>query len=199
MDIFQLATLILLSVFYIAYFSKAIMLKRRGITVNLLGKGKKPKSALVIELLLRAATLVGAVVQFGSATFPKAISSLSVPSAVQVVGLVFIVVGILFFVIAMLTMRDNWRAGFVSNQNTNLVTDGIYRISRNPAFVGFDLLYVGCAVVFPNGVNIAVAILAVVLFHFQILGEEKYCSETFGEQYDKYKTRTMRYVGTKKI
>ena len=197
MDVFQILTLTLLGVFYIAYLTKALMLKRRGITVNQLGKGDKPKGALIIELFLRVATLVGAVIQFSSALFPKDVWTLALPSAVQIAGLVLIVVGVLFFVIAMFTMRDNWRAGFVNNQNTSLVTSGIYRISRNPAFVGFDLLYIGCAAVFPNILNIAIALMAVVLFHFQILGEEKYCAESFGEQYMIYKSKTMRYLGFK--
>jgi protein-S-isoprenylcysteine O-methyltransferase Ste14 len=96
-------------------------------------------------------------------------------------------------------MRDNWRAGYVSNQGTNLVTDGIYRIGRNPAFVGFDLLYIGCAAVFPNIANIAVALMAVVLFHCQILGEEKHCAGAFSEKYADYKSKTMRYLGARQF
>ena len=64
MDLFQIAALILLCVFYITYIIKALMLKSHGITVNLLGKGEKPKKALIVENLLRTATGVGAAVQF---------------------------------------------------------------------------------------------------------------------------------------
>ncbi len=47
-------------------------------------------------------------------------------------------------------MRDSWRAGFSYDQRTGLVMTGIYRLSRNPAFLGFDLLYIGCAAVPSN-------------------------------------------------
>lgn len=40
-------------------------------------------------------------------------------------------------------MRDSWRAGISETDKTELVTEGIYQISRNPAFLGFDLLYIG--------------------------------------------------------
>ena len=40
-------------------------------------------------------------------------------------------------------MRDFWRAGISETDKTELVTEGIYQISRNPAFLGFDLLYIG--------------------------------------------------------
>ena len=40
-------------------------------------------------------------------------------------------------------MRDSWRAGIFETDKTKLVTEGIYQISRNPAFLGFDLLIIG--------------------------------------------------------
>ena len=41
-------------------------------------------------------------------------------------------------------MKDSWQAGIPDKDKTELVTTGIYRFSRNPAFLGFDLMYVGC-------------------------------------------------------
>lgn len=195
----QIMTLALLGVFYVAYAVKALMLKRRGIAVNLLGKGDKPKEALTIERSLRFVTPAVAIVQFISVIFPDIIWSLPSITYVSVAGIVLLLLGNLFFISAMLTMRDNWRAGFSRDQKTDLVTRGVYSLSRNPAFVGFDLIYIGCAVAFPNVVNIAVAIVAVTLFHFQILGEEKYCAEAFGQEYTDYRKRTMRYIGKRRI
>ena len=51
--------------------------------------------------------------------------------------------GDMVFVISVWTMKDSWRAGVSKTYQTELVTDGIYQISRNPAFLGFDLVYVG--------------------------------------------------------
>ena len=196
--IFQISTLSLLCVFYIVYFAKSLTLKRRGIAVDLLGKGSKPKSARITEMFLKVVTFAGAVVQFGSVIFTELIWSLPMPTAARIPGIVLSAVGVMFFVMSVIIMKDNWRAGFDKNQNTNLVQSGIYKISRNPAFIGFDLLYIGCAVAFPNVVNIAAALFAVVLFHFQIIEEEKYCAECFGEEYTLYKSKTMRYIGIRK-
>lgn len=195
MDFFQIFVLVFLGVFYAAYFAKAIMLKRHGIAVNILGKGDKPNAARIVEYILRFATLTGAGVQFGSAAFPGLVWSFPANDRVSIIGIIVVLFGNLFFIIAMLTMRDNWRAGFANNQNTNLVTQGIYSISRNPAFVGFDFIYIGCAVVFPNIVNITITLAVLILFHIQILGEEQYCSDAFGKEYADYKEKTMRYLG----
>ena len=44
--------------------------------------------------------------------------------------------GDMVFVISVWTMKDSWRAGVSKTDQTELVTDGIYQISRNPAFLG---------------------------------------------------------------
>lgn len=44
------------------------------------------------------------------------------------------------FIVAMWTMQDSWRVGIAEKDSTALVTRGIYQVSRNPAFLGFDLV-----------------------------------------------------------
>ena len=192
--IFQILALILLSSFYIAYFSKMIILRKQGIKGDLLGKGKKSKKANQIELILKLITWLGAIIQFVSAIFPKFIWSFNSILSVQIIGLVIGFLGVLFFVFSITVMRNNWRAGFDETQNTELVTTGIYKFSRNPAFVGFDFLYIGCAMMFPNIANIVVALLALVTFHIQILGEENFLNEHFGKAYEVYKSSVRRYL-----
>jgi len=106
--------------------------------------------------------------------------------------------GVITFVMAIVVMRDNWRAGYSEDQNTVLVTKGIYKYSRNPAFLGFDFLYIGCALAFPNVLNIAFMIAAVTLLHLQILGEEAFLAKAFGADYNAYKVVAMRYLGHRK-
>ena len=76
------------------------------------------------------------------------------------------------FLASVLCMRDSWRAGIPEKDRTELVTGGVYAFSRNPAFVGFDLMYMG------------------VFFMF--------CAAAFGESYLQYKSRVCRYLGRKK-
>jgi protein-S-isoprenylcysteine O-methyltransferase Ste14 len=197
LNLFQIITLALLCVFYIAYYAKAFMLKRHGISVNLLGKGDKPQAARTAEYFLRIATFAGAAAQFVSVLLPLIIRPLPLPMPFRIAGVFVMGLGNLFFIAAVITMRNNWRACFNRSQNTNLVTSGIYSVSRNPAFVGFDLLYLGCAAAFPNMANITAAVIAITLFHIQILGEEKYCAEFFGYEYTAYKAKVMRYIGRK--
>jgi len=194
MGCIQIPVLVWLCLFYLAYLVKAMTLKKKGITVALLGKGEKPRRALAVEVILRFATLLGAIIQFASSIFPDIVWSVPVGLPIRLFGLVLLAAGNLAFISAMVTMRDNWRAGFEQNQNTSLVTNGIYRFSRNPAFLGFDLLYVGCAMVLPNIVNIVAAVACLCLFHLQVLAEEQFCAEVFGKEYTDYQARVRRYI-----
>jgi len=190
----KIIALVLLSAFYIIYFAKMLMLKRQNIQGNILGKGEKSKGSYIIEIVLRSITFLCVPVQFGSAIWDKLIYSLPIFPALREIGLVLMLLGVIVFLLAIVTMRDNWRAGYNREQDTQLVMNGIYKFSRNPAFVGFDLLYIGCVLAFPNIVNIALAFTAVVMFHVQILGEEKFLVEKFGKEYLDYKDKVRRYI-----
>ena len=99
MDLVQVIALLLLCIFYIAYLSKTLALRRQRISVNLLGRGNKPKTALIIENCLRVATLAGAVIQFISAAFPDIFRPFGMvtPDPVCVIGLALMFCGNIFF------------------------------------------------------------------------------------------------------
>ena len=94
-------------------------------------------------------------------------------------------------------MKDSWRAGIPEKDKTKLVTGGIYKISRNPAFLGFDLSYTGMLLLYFNPLLAAFTVFAVVMLHLQILQEEKFMKATFGAEYCEYKARVCRYLGIK--
>ena len=190
----SIIALVLLSAFYLIYLGKMLMLKKQNIQGNILDKGEKSKGSFITEIILRFVTFIFVPVQFGSVIWENLVYTLPVFPFMREIGLVLMFFGVVFFLIAVITMRNNWRAGYSYEQETQLVTNGIYRISRNPAFLGFDLLYIGCALAFPNIINVILALAAVVIFHVQILGEEKFLVEKFGKTYLDYKAKTRRYI-----
>ena len=99
------------------------------------------------------------------------------------------------FLCAVLCMKDSWRAGIPDKDRAALVTTGIYRYSRNPAFLGFDLMYTGVLLMYCNPLTAAFSLFAVIMLHLQILQEEKYLTATFGAPYQAYCRRVFRYLG----
>lgn len=194
MDAYQITATFLSAAFYGSYVLKGVLLKRRGVNSNRLAKGDKPKNVRRLEYCLLAATYGMVIVQAVS-VYNKLLPSLFEISALRIIGLTAAFAGVVFFIAAIITMKDSWRAGIDNTQNTELIKAGIYKYSRNPAFVGFDLLYIGIALCFPNIINIVLSVCAVSLFHMQIMKEEEYLKTAFGEDYINYMAEVNRYWG----
>jgi protein-S-isoprenylcysteine O-methyltransferase Ste14 len=185
---------ILITTFYIAYFAKQVLLRKKGIVTNRLAKGNKPKKTGMIETGLLLITYSMAMFQYAGFFLESYLLPLKLPTALRWVGIVLAGFGVLFFILAITTMRDSWRAGIDESQKTSMVTRGVYNISRNPAFVGFDLLYIGSALAMPGVVISVMAAAGVLFMHLQILEEERYLPRIFGDEYLEYKEKTPRYL-----
>jgi len=75
-----------------------------------------------------------------------------------------------------------------------LVTDGIYRIVRNPSYLGMLVLSLGWALAFRSLVGVLLALINIVPLIARMRSEEALLHAQFGEQYDAYRRRTWRLV-----
>ena len=73
------------------------------------------------------------------------------------------------------------------------VTDGLYRISRNPQWVTFAVVMLGFSLMVGSWTVLALLTVRVVMNHFRILGEEHALEDQYGESYRKYKNSVPRY------
>lgn len=193
MDIYQVIGSIILISFYAIYIGKMLSQKKKGVQTDQIGKGNKPQKVIMIELIMKFATYSIVLVEVLSIVFNANILS----EQFRVIGSCLGIIGNIIFFTAIYTMRDSWRAGIPENDKTAIVTKGIYGFSRNPAFVGFDLVYLGNLLLFFNIFNLVFTIFAVIMLHLQIIQEEKFLSEMFGDEYLEYKNRVYRYWGRK--
>lgn len=189
-SLFCILALLIMAIFYGIYFTKKIAQKRKGIQTTQLGRGKE-KSVRRIERIMSVATFLIIPVEVVSIFLEWN----HMPSPVRIVGVVIGLTGDFVFLVAVLTMRDSWRAGIPETDKTEFVSHGIYQYSRNPAFLGFDLMYTGILLMYFNGILLLFTIWVVVMLHLQILQEEKYLETVFGEEYRAYRERTGRYFG----
>ena len=190
---YRLLALSVLAVFYGTYFVKQWMQKRRGIQTMQIGRGKEVQTHTV-ETLMGIATVGIIPAQLLSITFGWS----HLPSNARFTGFCIGMVGDLIFLISVLCMKDSWRAGIPANDKTELVTGGVYAYSRNPAFLGFDLQYIGVLLMFCNLLTATFTVFAVSMLHLQILQEERYLTTTFGAEYLKYRHQVLRYLGRRK-
>ena len=190
---FQISAIIILLVFYGCYFGKMFMQKKKGIQTDQIGKGKTG-FVKMIELTMKVATLLVPLVEIISI----AVNVSNLLIIARYLGIVTAILGDIVFVISVWTMKDSWRAGVSPTDKTELVTTGIYQISRNPAFLGFDLVYIGVCLMFFNWLLFLVSVFAMIMFHLQIVNvEEEFLLDFFGEEYISYKKKVNRYFGRK--
>ena len=187
---YRIPALIVLAVFYGIYLFKQWRQKRRGIRTMQIGRGKDAQTHTV-ETLMGIATVGIIPAQLLSIAFGWS----HLPANARFTGFCIGMVGDLIFLISVLRMKDSWRAGIPEEDRTELVTDGIYAFSRNPAFLGFDLQYMGVLLMFCNLLTASFTVFAVSMLHLQILQEERYLTAAFGPEYLQYRRHVLRYLG----
>ena len=178
---YAILTLFLLAAFYGVYFAKVLAQKQRSIQTRQIGR-RKEKSIHTVEVLMSIATLGVPIVQLLSIAFGWS----HLPANARFTGFCIGMLGDVIFLLSVLCMRDSWWAGIPDKDKTELVTTGIYRFSRNPAFLGFDLMYVGALLLYGNLLTLGFSVFAIVMLHLQILQEERYLVNTFGAPYQEY-------------
>ena len=81
---------------------------------------------------------------------------------------------------------------------TRLITDGIYRWSRNPQVVGWTLVLAGVAVLRASGLVLLLAGLFWLSYRMYLPLEERLLERLYGDAYRAYRSRTHRYLGPPK-
>ena len=86
----------------------------------------------------------------------------------------------------------------VAPRTRHLMTDGPYKISRNPMLSGTYLFYAGIVVALWNWWALLVFAAVAGLMMLQVRSEEKRLEADFGDEYLAYKKRTGRFVTLRK-
>jgi protein-S-isoprenylcysteine O-methyltransferase Ste14 len=111
-------------------------------------------------------------------------------AAVAVTGALIAIAGVVAFRRARTTVNP-----LTPGAASSLVTDGIYRRTRNPMYLGFAIALAGWAI----GLAAPIALLGVVAFivymnRFQIAPEERALRARFGAAFDAYAATVRRWL-----
>jgi protein-S-isoprenylcysteine O-methyltransferase Ste14 len=113
----------------------------------------------------------------------------------SVLGALLACLGIVITVLAQFAMGEAWRIGVDPSERTELVTHGPFSVVRNPIFAGMIPSFAGVALLAPNVVTIAGAVVLMVALELQTrLVEEPYLLAVHGEQYASYAEQVGRFL-----
>ncbi len=110
--------------------------------------------------------------------------------ASALVGLAFSVAGVMSFRRARTTVNPTR-----PDAATSLVTSGIYRVTRNPMYVGLAFVLFAWAM-FLSSAWALLGLVAFVMYigRFQIAPEERALSKVFGSEYAAYQAKVRRWL-----
>ena len=136
--------------------------------------------------------LAGLAVGFGlEALLPSA----DLPDPLRWLGVLLILAGVLLQGSFIRMFRRAGTNVDPTKPTTAIVTEGPYRITRNPGYLGFALVYAGIALLasalWPLLTLVAVL---VVVDRGVIAREERYLEAKFGAEYTGYKRRVRRWL-----
>lgn len=109
-------------------------------------------------------------------------------------GLVLFVVGAALRVGAVAVLKHRF-SGLVAIQTDHeLATGGLYRVIRNPGYLGLLLWMAGWCLVFGSGIGLMVTASLVIPIIARINAEEALLVSEFGPAYDRYRRGTWRLL-----
>ena len=112
-----------------------------------------------------------------------------------IAGFVIVIIGLLVGASAIYAMARVGTNVSPSSPATALVTDGVFRFTRNPIYVGGSLLMIGLALISANGWLLILFVPSQLILHWGVvLPEERYLRAKFGDAYLRYHARTPRYI-----
>ena len=82
----------------------------------------------------------------------------------------------------------------VAPRTKSLMTEGPYRICRNPMLLGVFIYYIGVVILLASWKALLIFILYIAIMMVQVDREEKRLEADFGEDYIEYKRRTKKII-----
>ena len=121
------------------------------------------------------------------------LSFIDVPGAVRSASLVLWALGFALLFAGRSGLGDSFRIGS-PRERTGLKRTGLYRISRNPMYVGVYATLGAAVLQTLNPIVLLVAVYVIAVHHRIVLAEEAQLGHAFGDEYRTYCSRVRRYL-----
>ena len=82
----------------------------------------------------------------------------------------------------------------IGNPPTRIVTEGPYRLTRNPMYLAHIIFMLGVVLTLRSWVALIILIVRAIWFHRRVLADEARLAARFGPEYAEYQRRVKRWV-----
>ena len=188
----------LLAYFVAAFFWRSYLVWRRTGINPITFKGSNSthdRNGMIFKIIF--ALIVAVVILYSFAprfyvyTLPIKIME---SSWTRIVGVGLLLLSLAWIVVSQSQMGVSWRIGIDDEQRTTLVRSRVFRVSRNPIFLGMQVTLLGLFLVVPSAVTLLTLIAGIVLIGVQVRLEEEYLKQTHGAAYEDYRRQVRRWI-----
>jgi protein-S-isoprenylcysteine O-methyltransferase Ste14 len=179
--------------------TRAVLFRARGVRVIARDQQRTFWELLVdglasMCLLIWAYEVVAHAWPFGFHVGPTSFSRILLDSlAIKVGGAIVVSIAVVLYAVALRHLGVSWRLGIDRASPGPLVTEGIYRWTRHPIYVAFDLMFVGTFFVHGHMLFLLLALVWIPLLHVFMRREERFLTQLYGSAYRDYCGRVGRY------
>ncbi|MBI5352051.1 MAG: isoprenylcysteine carboxylmethyltransferase family protein [Chloroflexi bacterium] len=192
-----------LLIYLILFFGLAMILpsyriwKTTGVNPYKLGKSESAHD--YIGVLFRLAMLAVALVVILFAFLPNLYEYLIPISYLNngiliIIGQILLIGAVVWVLIAQVHMQRSWRIGIDEDVKTELIQTGLFKVSRNPIFLGMRVMLFGLFLVLPSTASLAIMIAGDLLIQIQVRLEEEFLTRTHGKSYLAYQKQVRRWI-----
>jgi protein-S-isoprenylcysteine O-methyltransferase Ste14 len=133
-------------------------------------------------LSLTYAALLEILIRLLKLQFPMDLISHSI---LVIIGVCLILIGVPFFVVALLSVHRAYSAD-------KLITTGIFSLCRNPVYASWIVFFVpGIMLIRANWLGVTIPVFMYIVVRLMIKREENYLVSIFGNEYLDYKKKIM--------
>jgi protein-S-isoprenylcysteine O-methyltransferase Ste14 len=113
-----------------------------------------------------------------------------------VAGAVLAALGVALIALGRRELRQRGQPTDPGRPTSEIVTTGVFSISRNPLYLGATCFLAGVALIFDLLWVLVLLLPSLVICHFVLIApEERYLAARFGDEYREYAATVFRWVG----
>ena len=115
------------------------------------------------------------------------------PISLRYISYLIFCIGLVISIISILNLGSSTTLG-IPEKKTEFKNKGLYKFSRNPMYLGFNLLTIASILHTMNFIVLGLAIYSIVIYHLIVLGEEEFLKSRFDNDYRQYCKSVRRYI-----
>jgi len=171
---------------------RSIILRRHGIKAIVFGVTDKTDYILIPIVLFFFYALTASIFEL---PFPNIlIKPFWDITIMDIIAIIICTISLIWFGLTLKIFGKSFRVGIDKNTKDKLITNGTFSISRNPIYVGFISFFTGMFIIYSNILMLIFLLFLIVMIHRQILQEEYFLKEHYGNEYEEYCKIVRRYI-----